>query len=202
MTTHANQAPGANSTPPRKSTADVFYGENSQPSGNDRGEHDEPQRSDTQRDPKAPQPSNEEVFYGEGTRSAIETSIAEDMVVVAAGLDLTPEQSKQLSKQTAEIFDEVGVSSKEAPQYFRLYREVLLNPPDETTLRDWRIESMRTATETYGAEEAQKRIARVQQYLQANPTLKAELNNTGLGSHPKVVKAFLEQAHRLKLAAP
>ena len=190
----------------RLTTAEVFYGKapadaDAAPAVDDSapaksGTPGEPARSaDAAEDRK----SNEDVFYADGAKDRLESAIGDDMVTIAAALQLTPEESKDVSQQTAAIFHDLGVGDREAPQYFALYRQAVLEPPSEQVLQHWRIESMRAVTEQYGAQEAQRRIARVQEYLNNNSTLREELNATGLGNHPRIVKAFCEQADRLQI---
>jgi hypothetical protein len=105
------------------------------------------------------------------------------------------EAEKTFRAEAREQFADLGISPVEAREVVKLiddaYRE---GAPSPETLEQWRRESVDQVFRQYG-KDAERKLAGAKALVARDPRVKAFLNATGLGSHPKVVALLIEKAH-------
>jgi hypothetical protein len=71
--------------------------------------------------------------------------------------------------------------------------------PDSATVEAWRRDSMEALGSDFGGPEgAAAALETAKAWVRAQPQLRAWLNSTGLGSHPKLVRAIAATAHQAR----
>lgn len=101
-------------------------------------------------------------------------------------------------QDVATFFDDAGITNDAAASLHSIMVHHLTNPVEDGTFDEWQTESRRLLREQYGAADADRRLNAVRAFVDARPTLKGKLNQSGVGSHPRLVLALAERVQYLK----
>jgi len=112
---------------------------------------------------------------------------------------ITPEQREAMLDEAAEIFSDARINSTEASGLYGLLATHMTAPADDTMEQEWATETRRELRQRYG-DDAGRRLEAAQKFVAARPDLKRTLDETGLGSHPRIVLALTEKADQLRVA--
>lgn len=114
---------------------------------------------------------------------------------------LAPElgtKRNELLATAAEIFSDARIPPERAATLHSLYTNTLRDPPSDDMMQAWASES----TEWLQAQYPQGYTVELncaRRFVHARPELKETLERTGLGNHPRVVQALIENASQLRL---
>lgn len=107
------------------------------------------------------------------------------------------EKRGELLANAAEVFADAALPPERAASLHSLYVSSLRTPPDEATVQKWANESTAWLQEQFPQGYAVQ-LDRARRFVHARPELKEALDR-GLGSHPQIVKALIENAAQLRL---
>ena len=108
------------------------------------------------------------------------------------------EKRGELLANAAEVFSDARIPPESAATLHSLYVATLQNPPDEATTQQWARESTEWLKANYPQGYASA-LNRVRQWVHAREDVKNLLERSGLGDHPQVVRALIENAAQLRL---
>lgn len=164
-------------------------------------EHREPAPAD--------QPSEEtaaDQFFGspESIASAYEPQLRDtlDAFAILGGPELGGPEAEgvrtTLAQEAAAVFHDAGIPPEQAASLHSLVVTTLKTPASDSQVADWRRDSLEwlRTNHTQGHE---NELKRVREFTNARPGLKRLLEQTGLGDHPAVVRAMMQNANRLRV---
>lgn len=94
-----------------------------------------------------------------------------------------------------EIFADNGLNTTEARDVVSLARELVANPPDETTQQTWQADGWKDLVRTYGGEKgATEALELAKRLVMRDPRVAQLLDHTRLGNHPRIIKLMVEKA--------
>lgn len=112
-----------------------------------------------------------------------------------AAAGITDEQHVAESKRMLADF---SLNSTEAKEVVSMMDHYGANPPDEETQGKWAQESWGALVRQYGAKDANAMLADAQKLVARDPRVKALLEVTRLGNHPKLVAKLVALARTEK----
>lgn len=113
---------------------------------------------------------------------------------VLADLGLEGQALEAEHRAWAGTLTDLAVPANEAKTLLEL--AVVQAYPDEATSGTWRTESVQLLKDTYG-HQWRSTLADAQLLLQRDPRLKAWLDETGLGDHPRFIAMAADRARAL-----
>lgn len=132
------------------------------------------------------------LMYGDNLKSSFQT-LGDRTGIPQAELDAA-------MVEAANTFADAQLSPTEAGRIQDMIVGHLENPPDDETVHKWEVQTRRMMREKYGtAGEAERRTARVKEFLSHRPTMRKALDESGVGSHPDVVMRLMEQADKFRI---
>jgi thioredoxin-like negative regulator of GroEL len=112
---------------------------------------------------------------------------------------IQPEEHRQARVQeVSQEMIKLDLSGDEASQLMRLLHMQVAEPADEETVDEWQAESEAALRATYGSQ-ASAVLDRAQRWLAQRPKAREQLDWSGLGSHPTVVKMLVEKSEAASL---
>ncbi len=105
----------------------------------------------------------------------------------------TPEQASEIANAWLPMMQEYDLNATESAQLADLGVSMTLNPASEEHRAAWRESSLQALRQDHG-DRAGAALAAAQKMIAADKTLSAWLDETGLGSHPSVVRAAAAKA--------
>lgn len=96
-----------------------------------------------------------------------------------------------------EIAADFGLPPERAREFVGLVEDARKRAPDDATVERWSSEAMQHVRLTYG-HRADDMLADAKRLVARDPRVSKLLNESGLGSHPRVVRLFVERAASLK----
>lgn len=114
-----------------------------------------------------------------------------EQVLDMEGVGLDETLQKEKVAEFAETFTGLGLDTQDAQQGLNLAVQYTQNPADEATIDGWERESMEWLKSTYG-DKATAVLEAGKVIIQRDPKLRDTLNNTGIGSHPDVVRRIAQ----------
>ena len=188
----------ASASPEPARTADLFYGARIQASAKSEAVPEE-ETEDTPPEEVGPDlMSDEDVFYGspDSIVKKYEASLRDSLDVMGSrGLD-EASRVAHLS-ETAQLFHDAHIDPVHAGTLHGLLVHHAAKPATPDMVSEWAEEANAAAYAKYG-KDAPQRFEAARAFVAARPDLQKLLADTGLGSHPRLVSALLENAHRLK----
>jgi hypothetical protein len=153
--------------------------------------------------PAEPDPAEEtaaERLFGsrESLRTDYGPALKDSLDRLSDSTGATPEQLQGHLDAVAEVFSDARINSREASGLHSLLVSHLSAPVDDATVQQWETESRRELREQYG-DDAGRRLAAAQKFVAARPDLQRTLDETGLGSHPRVILALAEKANGMRM---
>jgi hypothetical protein len=151
----------------------------------------------------APDPGEEtaaeRMFGGRETlRSEYGPALKDQLDRLSDHTGMSPEEREATLDAAAEFFSDARISSSTAPTLYSLLASAVVEPPDDATVEQWATETRRELREHYG-DDAGRRLEAAQKFIAARPDLQKTLNETGLGSHPRIVLALTENATQMRM---
>lgn len=109
------------------------------------------------------------------------------------------EQRTEHLAEWSHAFNDARIPSGPASTLYSLYAKYADSPPDQATVEKWSAESRQHLRETYGPEEAERRLKMASEFLKARPALYTAMQAGRLNSHPAFVKALTESPHNMRI---
>lgn len=72
-------------------------------------------------------------------------------------------------------------------------------PPDAATIREWETETRRQLRERYGDRDGDRRLAVARAFVKSRPGFQQMLNDSGVGSHPRLITMLAENVNTLRM---
>lgn len=109
-----------------------------------------------------------------------------------------PAAAQAVAQEWTPIFNDLGLNSTESAQLTEIGLSAYINPPDATLVGNWEADAKAVLKQEYGVDGAHQALADAQALIARNPTLRNYLHETGLGSHPQVVRIAAMKARDLR----
>lgn len=141
-------------------------------------------------------PDTASLFYGDDAPvlSRYRPAIDDSLGLVSDVAGWTEQERTAHTLSLSHAFNDAKLSAGEASIVASNIAQYSKAAPDEETVRGWEIESRRALREQYGTAEGDRRLALAAEFVANRPELRELLNQTGVGSHPKVVRMIAEKA--------
>jgi hypothetical protein len=75
----------------------------------------------------------------------------------------------------------------------------MAKPADDETVGRWATEVRRAVRDRFGLKEGDRRMKIAKEFIENRPEFAGLLTTTGLGSHPRIVRALVERPDALRL---
>lgn len=112
----------------------------------------------------------------------------------------TPDEARATAERFVPVATRYDMSIEDGRRVAEAMAKVVRKLPSEDELRKWGAESEEWLLGEYG-EGAGQALRDATTMLKSDPAFKAELDRTGLGSHPYVVRALVKRAVALRREA-
>lgn len=116
------------------------------------------------------------------------------------GAEVAPEVQKTAIQEFRQMAQDFQLEPPQFALVVPLVKEFTAAPADEATRGAWRKEAVLSLEQTYGKEDAAKALQDARALVQRDPRIARLLNDSGLGSHPKIVLLLVEKARAAKIA--
>lgn len=110
---------------------------------------------------------------------------------------MTAADAERHVTEMALAFDDAGIGTDEAASIHSHIVHHLNTPVDDATYQEWQTEARRMVREQYGSD-ADRRLQAATAFVKSRPAFARALEESGIGSHPKLVLALVERANHLK----
>jgi hypothetical protein len=140
-----------------------------------------------------------DLFYSddEPVLSAYEPSLTDSMNMLRDSTGMSEAESEKLLLETAHFFRAANIQPGFASKLHGQIVQHLQRPPDDPTFNQWQTETRKQLREKY-SDDADRRIEAVKSYVNSHPTIRKQLEDSGMGSHPDVILALAERANHLR----
>lgn len=141
-------------------------------------------------------------FYPEEgqLRDALKNAMPAHLQTLSDHLSLSAEQAKTLGEDHIKMLTGV-IGASDVGVVHGLITRYLSRPASEEEVQKWLPEANKLVRETYGADADQLRKD-AKMLVSKRPGLARVLTETGLGNHPKVIKAVVDMARRRRGRQP
>lgn len=142
-----------------------------------------------------------DVFYS-GTESIVSSTlpaIRGDVERLRDANGWTADQAREYVESIAHVFNDARIDRTRVPDLHSILTRYALAPADDATVQQWDMESRRHLREKHGEAEATRRLERAKDFLAERPALAKRLQDSGVGSHPKIVEMLTESPHTLRI---
>ncbi len=131
-------------------------------------------------------------IHGDAER-AIERAALEDG-------SATPDAAREAAQSWRGTFDRHGLNSTESAQLADLAIAAHRQPADEQTRARWAEDAKAALLQDFGPENIALALADAKKIIAKDPKLAAYLDQSGLGSHPTVVRLVAQKARAMRKA--
>jgi hypothetical protein len=128
--------------------------------------------------------------HGDAERAIQNTLIETDLT--------TPEEAAAVAQEWRPVFQTLQLNSSESTAMANLGAAVYRNPPSPETLAGWANEAKAALLQDFGPGGVGQALADAKAWVARDPKLVQYLNETGLGSHPSVVRLAAAKARAAK----
>lgn len=136
-----------------------------------------------------------ERMFPRNYENVMEATFRTNMPKLRDHLCLTVTQSQQLEREHVSMLKGTIIEN-DAPRVHDLLTQRTLNPPSPEEEEAWVPETNRLVRETY-KEDGDYWLGEAKKLAASRPEFQKVLSETGLGSHPEIVMAFIRGARRL-----
>lgn len=139
-----------------------------------------------------------EIFYSDDApvTATYEPSISESINQLRDRTGMSEADSAKLLTETAQFFHGANIRPNHASTLHSLIVSHLKEPASNEVESEWAAESRRQLREQWG-DDADRRMAKVKEFVNSHPTLATQLEESGVGSHPEFMRALVERANNL-----
>jgi len=143
--------------------------------------------------------SEADLFFrsDESVVSGYEPSLADSFHQLQDSTGMSAAETKSLLTETSQFFYGAGINSEFASKLHGQIVQHIQRPPDNPTFNQWQTESRQHLREKY-PDDADERMEKVKAYVNSHPTIRKQLEDSGMGSHPDVILALAERANNLR----
>lgn len=142
-----------------------------------------------------------DLMYGsdESVRSGYRPSLIDAAHRLQDAMGMNAEEREAHVLEVSRFAYDASLPSGEAAGLHGLLVGHMLKPADDATVQQWATESRQWMRAQYGDQEADRRMGRIRQFVSARPQLAKALEESGVGSHPSLIKTLADRADTLRL---
>jgi hypothetical protein len=142
-----------------------------------------------------------DLLYGsdDSVAGVYRSSLSDSINRLRDAYGLTSAQANERLVEDAHFFRDAQISTAQAPRLHSLLAAHELKPASDEQRETWGAETMRLVREKYG-DGAEPRLEAVRTFLENRPAIAQRLTESGVGSHPDMVLALIENWSKLESA--